>query len=291
MSLAIVGSSGGMKGIFVQGVFNAFEQAGLRADAYAGASASTLPAISAAAKLCDFVGIHYWQRVLSLLHEPNNDLSNVMRTVTREWESPDEPFIRELFKPDTPRLFLPANYVKNPEAASETQNEGARRLGRKLLVAAARQIRTWVDENLEMHLFDTHASENEHQLKPTNLADVSYASTRMIQWQVPAWIEDRPYVDASYNCACPVKEMVEHGYSEVIAISTEVGDLYRDIFTDQIIPDEIDGVPIHVVRPDMDLATIGVDFTECTEEGLFAAFEHGQKKGFEFMEQWGKQTK
>jgi hypothetical protein len=286
MSLAIVGSSGGMKGIFVQGVFNAFEQGGLRADAYAGASASTLPAISAAAKLCDFVGIHYWQRVLMLLHQPQNDLSNVMRMVTREWESPDEPFIRELFKPNTPRLFLPANYVKNPEAAAQTQHEGARRLGRQLLVSAARHDRTWVNENLELHLYDTQAEDGGYRVKPDNLADVSYASTRMIHWQVPAWIEGQPYVDASYTCVCPIAEMVDYGYTEVLAISTEIGPLYRDIFTDQLIPDAIDGVPIHVVRPDVDLGTMGVDFTDCTEAGLVAAFEHGQAMGFAFLEGW-----
>lgn len=287
MSLVIVGSSGGMKGIFVQGVFNAFEEAGLRADAYAGVSASTLPAISAAAKLCDFVGIHYWQRVLTLLHQPENDLSNVMRTVTREWESPDEPFVRELFKPNTPRLFLPANFVKNLDAAMQTQHAGARRLGRKLLVSAAKHDRTWVDENLELHVYDTQAGEDGFRLIPENLADVSYASTRMIHWQVPAWIEGQPYVDASYTCACPVAEMVDYGYTQVIAISTEIGPLYRDIFTDQIVAESIDGVSIHVVRPDFDLATIGVDFTDCTADGLFAAFEHGQEKGRAFLAEWG----
>jgi hypothetical protein len=179
MSLAIVGTSGGMKGIFVQGVFSALEGAELRADAYAGASASALPAISAAGRLCEFVGVRYWQRVLALLHQPGTDLSNVMRTVTREWESPDEPFIRELFKPEAPRLILPANYVNNLYAATQTQNAEAKRLGRQLLISAARHDRTWVNENLELHLFDTHAERNSLRLKPENLADVAYAAARI----------------------------------------------------------------------------------------------------------------
>lgn len=281
MSIAVVGCSGGMKGVFIQGVLNALETGGLYADAYAGASASALPAAGAVAKLCNFVGIDYWRKVQALLKQPGNDLSHVMRILSREWASPDEPFIRELFQPERARLIIPVNYVKDPKAATQTQSKGSRRLGRKLLLDIARKTRAWVDVNLELHLYDTHGET--HRITPDNLMDAAYASLRMLHWTVPAWIDGKPYVDASYTCACPVPEMVALGYSPVIAIWTEAGPLYRDIFGDQIVPDVMDGVPIHVIRPDMDLTEIGVDFTQCSDEGLGAAFRHGEEKGREFL--------
>jgi predicted acylesterase/phospholipase RssA len=281
MSVAVVGSSGGMKGIFVQGVLNAFETEGFRADGYAGASASALPALSAAAGLCNFVQYHYWQRVQRLLQEPGNDLSHVMHTVTHEWNAPNEPFKRELFQSGRPRLFIPANFVKS-SAAELTQSEKSRRLGRQLLIDIGRKDRTWVNENLELYLFDTQS--DEHALTPDNLSDVAYASTRMIQWALPAWINGQPYVDASYTCAFPVAEMVARGYSEVIGISTEVGPAYRDIFADEAIPQTLNGVPIRLIQPEYELKDIGVDFTSCTAEGLIAAFQHGQAQGRAFLQ-------
>jgi len=281
MSVAIVGSSGGMKGIFVQGVLNALETNGLRADAYAGASASALPAISAAAGLCNFVQYHYWQRVQLLLQQHGQDLSHVMHTVTHEWNSAAEPFKQELFKPGRPRLFIPANFVKST-AAELTQSEKSRRLGRQLLIDIGRKDHTWVDEHLELHLFDTHS--DQHPLTPDNLSDVAYASTRMIQWALPAWIEGQPYVDASYTCAFPIAEMIASGYTEVIGISTEVGPAYRDIFANEVIPEALNGISIQLIRPEYELKEIGVDFTSCTADGLIAAFQHGEAQGRAFLQ-------
>lgn len=287
MTLVVVGCSGGMKGVFVQGVFNALESARVRADAYAGASASALPAVSAATYLCGFVGVHYWQRVRELLDAPGNDLSHVMRQVSREWDGPGEPFNERLFQsPGSARLFIPANFVKSRAAAAITQGGASRRLGRRLLLAASRHEREWVDDNLELHLFDTHAPPGAPRLTPANLADVAYASSRMLHWAVPAWVHGQPYVDASYTCACPLDEMIAHGYDEIVIISTETGPLYRDIFADTILPEAVDGVSIHVIRPDMDLKTIGVDFASCTAEGLLEAFAHGEAKGCTFLDGW-----
>lgn len=286
MSLAIVGSSGGLKGVFVQGVLNAFETEGFFADAYAGSSASALPALSAAAKLCDFVGVHYWQRVVEQLREKGSDLSDVMWAVTQEWRSSTDLFWRSLFQPGAPRLFIPANFVKTAQAAAQTQGEQARRLGRTLLVAIARKDRRWIEENLQLHLFDTQAPDNTHRLTVDNVFDVAFASTRMIHWKTPAWVEEKPYVDASYTCACPAADLIKYGYRKIIVVATEIGALYRSIIADQVIPDSIDNVPIYVVRPGIDLKKIGVDYTACTDEGLLAVFRHGQEMGHNFLAQW-----
>jgi hypothetical protein len=45
-------------------------------------------------------------------------------------------------------------------------------------------------------------------------------------------------------------------------------------------------VPIYVVRPGIDLKEIGVDYTECSDEGLLAVFRHGEEMGREFLAQW-----
>jgi hypothetical protein len=207
-----------------------------------------------------------------------------MHAVTREWDAPDEPFKGTLFQPGSPRLFIPANFVKTPDAADLTQSDKSRRLGRQLLLDIGRHNRAWVDEHLELHLFDTHS--DPYRLTPDNLNDVAYASTRMIHWRVPAWIEGRPYVDASYTCAAPVWEMVQRGYTAIVVISTEVGVAYRDIFADTIIPAELDGVPIHKICPDRELTGMGVDFTACTDAGLLAAFQHGEAQGRAFLSAW-----
>jgi hypothetical protein len=183
------------------------------------------------------------------------------------------------------RLFIAANLVRNAQAAAQTQGQNARRLGRQLLVQAARKYRAWVDDNLQLQLFDSQAKDGP-RLTPDNLSDVSFASTCMIHWAVPAWVNGEPYVDASYTCVCPVNEMVAYGYTRVIAIATDPGSLYRDIFADQEIPSILRGVPIHIVRPDMDLKEIGVDYTTCTQHGLIAAFEHGIQKGNELLAEW-----
>jgi hypothetical protein len=107
----------------------------------------------------------------------------------------------------------------------------------------------------------------------------------MIQWSVPAWINGQPYVDASYTCSLPVAEMVALGYTAVIAISTEIGDAYRDIFADEVIPEVLNGVPIKIIRPEYELKEIGVDFTSCTRDGLVAAFQHGEAQGLAFLGQ------
>jgi hypothetical protein len=247
MSLSIVGCSGGLKGVFVQGVFNAFEKEGLFAEAYAGSSASALPAMSAAGKLCNFVGVRYWQRVVELLRQRGSDLSEVMWTVTQEWRAPSEPLIHRLFQPGTPRLFIPANFIKNVHAAMQTQGDQARRLGRKLLLAVARKDHQWIEENLQLHLFDSQAPDDAHRLTPDNVFDVAFASTRMIHWRIPAWVEGKPYVDASYTCACPVLELLAYGYQEIVVVTPEIGLLYRSIFADQVIPETVDDVSISVV--------------------------------------------
>jgi predicted patatin/cPLA2 family phospholipase len=140
---------------------------------------------------------------------------------------------------------------------------------------------------LRAHLFDTAASDEEHLLTPGNIEEIIYASTRMLHaWTIPAWIAGRPFIDGCYTCACPAVEMARHGYREVIAIATEPGILYRDIFQSEPIPLVWQDVPIHIIRPTIDPAKLGADFTDVTDEGLVAGYEHGLEIGRMFVEEW-----
>src|SRR6266849_6850323 len=251
-SLAVACSAGGFKGIFVHGVLSSLEAAGVRANAYAAASSSVFPSICAVIRQAGEVGLRYWRSALGTLEQPGNGMSEVVLASIAESGST---LLSLLFRQDAPRFFIATSAVKTIEGAEQSQGDGARRLGRRLLLQAARGDRSWADEHLRAHLFDSAASDEEHLLTIDNIKEVIYASTRMLHaWTIPAWIDGHPYIDASYTCACPAVEMAQAGYGEVIAVATEPGELYyRDIFGREPIPDVWEGAPIHVIRPERDL--------------------------------------
>jgi hypothetical protein len=188
-----------------------------------------------------------------------------------------------------PRIVLATSAVITGEAAQITQGDGARRLGRRLLLQAARGDRSWADSHLQACLFDTASSDEPYRLTSANMDEVIYASTRMLHaWNIPAEIAGRPYIDGYYTCACPAIEMAQRGYREVIAIANEPGVLYHDIFQSEPIPDNWQGIPIHVIRPEIDPAMMGAGFTDVTDEGLVAGYQHGLEVGRKFVEQWKK---
>jgi hypothetical protein len=106
-------------------------------------------------------------------------------------------------------------------------------------------------------------------------------------WTIPAAIENRAYIDASYTCLCPALEMARRGYRTVIAVVNEPGPVYTDMFQNALIPDEWNGIPIHIIQPDRDLATMGADFTTVTEAGLVSVYDYGKTKGREFLQTYG----
>jgi hypothetical protein len=280
-SLAIACASGSFKSAFVHGVLSAFEERGLRANAYAAASASVLPAAWAAIGTARDFGVDYWQKGIKLLAKPKNGMSQVVKLGIAEFS---QSIGDRLFDSQMPNFFVAATAVITSEAAEQTQGEQAKRLGRRLLVSASKQDRTWADKHLQLALFSSVDANNERSLHADNFDEVAYASSRMLHaWDIPAWIAGKPYLDASYTCLCPAIEMVERGYREVIAIATEPGILYRDMFALEPICDRYKDIPIALVKPDIDSKEFGVDFTKATEEGLLALYRHGEEKGREFL--------
>jgi hypothetical protein len=283
-SLAIASSAGGFKGVFVHGVLSALEAAGIRAGAYAAASASVFPSISAAIGQANEIGLKYWRVALHTLKQPGNGMSEaVLQSIAASGHIlRNEPFL-----PGMPRCFIATSSVITTEGAQLAQGDGARRLGRRLLLQAARSDHSWADQHLQAYLFDTGATKEEHLLTAENIDQVIYASTRMLHaWTIPASVAGRPFIDGCYTCACPAVEMAQNGYREVIAIATEPGVLYRNIFQSEPVPSTWNGVPIHIIRPDIDPATLGADYTDVTDEGLVAGYKHGMEKGKEFLTSW-----
>jgi hypothetical protein len=285
-SLAIATPVGSFKGAFAHGVLTALEEAGIVADAYAAASSSVIPASWAAIGRAKDLGIDYWLAGLSALSQPQQNMSKVVQRGIRVFS---KQLRQDLYQPHTPTLFIATNAVINPTAAAQTQTALAQDLGKRLLRASVHKDRSWVDTNLRFTLFSTHHPESHHRITPNNFPAVAYASSRIMHaWEIPAWIDGKPYVDAAYTCLCPVLAMVAAGYQETIAIANEPGTMYGDMFHIDPIPSHSHGVPIHTIRPDVHLKQLGVDFTKATPDGLVAVYRHGRDKGAEFVSKWNR---
>ena len=249
------------------------EAAGFRAEAYAAASSSTLSAAFAAAGEVRQIDLGIWSEGERIIQQTGTSMSDAVLAGIRAYG----PRLRELlFRPEASRFYVAASHVRTAEAALMTQGDGARRLGRRLMVEAARRDTRWRDEHLEARLFDTRATDAALRLTAGNFEEVAYASTRMMHaWHIPAFIGGEPYVDASYTCQFPAVEMAERGFDAVLAIATEVAPVARDLFGSAMVPEEWKGVPIVVVCPARDLKEMGVDFQHATAEGLERAFAEG----------------
>ena len=253
--------------------FMRLEAAGFRADAYASASSSTLAASFAAAGQVQQLDLAIWNEGEDILQQAGTSMSDAVLAGIRTCA----PRLREsLFHPDASQFYIAVSHVRTPEAAAITQGDGARRLGRRLMVEAARHDATWRDQHLEARLFDTRSSDPALRITPENFEEVAYATTRMMHaWHIPASIDGEPYIDASYTCQCPAIEMAERGFDTVLAIATEPAPVARDFFATALIPDQWNGVPIVTICPRRDLKEIGVDFRHATPDGLRQAFSEG----------------
>ncbi len=282
-SLAIATPVGSFKGAFAHGVLTALEEAGIVADAYAAASSSVIPTSWAAIGQARNLGINYWLAGWDALQQPQPNMSKIVQRGIRIFS---QQLRQHLYQPHIPTLYIATNAVINPTAAAQTQSHQAQDLGKSLLRASVQKDRSWVDANLKFTLFSTHHPEP-YRITPNNFPAVAYASSRIMHaWEIPAWIEGKPYVDAAYTCLCPAMAMVSAGYQETIAISNQPGTMYQDMFHIDPVPHQYHGAPIHFIRPDVPLKELGVDFTKATPDGLIAVYRHGREKGLEFISRW-----
>jgi hypothetical protein len=277
--VAIACSVGGFKGVFLHGVLSAFEEMGFRAGAYAAASSSVVPAAAAAIGTTRDLGFNHWREGLRIINAGGQGMSGL---ALEGIERATPLIVDRLFRAESPRFLIATNIV-DVEGENETQGRSARRLGRLLLLSAARGDRSWIDRHLTLQLFDSKSTGENPALSADNFKEVAYASSRMLHaWDIPAWVGERAYVDAFYHCACPAIEAAALGYSKVIAISNEPV-LYKDIFQIEAIQPSYNGTSIQIIRPSYDPVEHGVNYTTATFDGLERVFYHGADMGHSFL--------
>lgn len=281
-TIGIACASGTFKGVFTHGVLAAFENQKIKPLGIGCSSSATVSGCFFVANQVEKIGADYWKNVVT---KRNNGIS--MSQITFETIEQYASLVKNaiLINEESPLLSIATSYVTNEAAAEKTQTEIAKKFGRRLLLSAMKKNRGWVDENLSTVYFSNKDIKNHKNLTKENFEEVLYATSRMLhEWDIPAWIEDKPYVDASYTCLCMVEEVKKLGCELVIAIGTEPSGINLDLFTEDFIKEEKgEEQELRMILPDFDLKDIGVDFTKATIEGVEQAYEHGYKKGLEFI--------
>jgi len=282
VKIGIACSAGGPKGVFVHGVLVAFAEAGLKAHIYGAASSTAIVAAFAATGQVGMLrGSTYWKERHARRIRNDYDIGK------SELESLPEATAGlsvKLFKSDSVAYAVAVSAVITKEAEELTQGPQARRLGKQLIISTRKRDKSWAEKNLELRLYETGSKDAQYRLTPQNLTEVLYATTRMLHAsKTPAWIEGFPCIDASYLCECPAVELAQRGCDKVIAISPEAGQVYRDFFRAEKLPSSYGKTPILVVQPLLNLAEIGVDYMNVTDEGSEKAYELGLRAGTEFL--------
>jgi hypothetical protein len=284
--LGITVASGMLKGVFSHGVLSAFEEHGLRADGYGAASSSTLSCGLAAAGQARQVGVGYWHEAASTAA-----VDGMSKVVLDSIAKYGPMFKDRLFASGAPRFLVATSRVITETAEARTQGPEAAALGMSLLKDVVTRNRTWVDENLVAEVYDTQPDGARRALTADNFDEVAYASTRMLHaWEVPATVAGEPHVDASYTCSCPARELAESGMETVVAISTEHKSFYRDLYRTETIVDgaQLCGAKVLVIKPPVNLSTLGVDFANASASGLSVCYELGVEVGTKFLAEFGE---
>lgn len=279
-SIAICCMSGGYKNVFTHGVLKAFEDNGFRAEIYAACSSSVLIAAYAAIKKVNALNLSLWEDGYVISQENGNQSEAMLQSIQKlstEIQS-------DLWQSDSSRLLIATSLVKTEEAAALTQSDKAKRLGQMQLINALKHKSDWKDKNLELQIFDTDTESNNQLLTRDNFKEVAYATTRMLHaWNIPAFINNQPYIDGSYTSLCPVASLAVLGYKEILCIVPEKDKVVYDLFSDEEIPSHIEGSVIEFIKPDRQLREMGVDFYTLTSDGLDEVYSHGYEKGLDYL--------
>ncbi len=283
MKISIACSAAGGKGVFVHGVLAAFAEAGFKAHIYGGASSTAIVAAFAATGQLEMLrGSAYWKERHARYVQNDYDIG---KTILESIPEADAALRVKLFQPDSAAYTVAVSAVITKEAEELTQGPQARRLGQQLVISTRKREKSWAKRNLELRLYETGSEHVQYRLTPQNLPEVLYATTRLLHaWKIPAWVEGCPCVDPTYLCNCPAVELAQRGCDKVIAISPEEGQVYSDFFRAEKMPSSYGNIPILIVQPLVDLAEMGVNHVNVTDEGLEKAYELGLRAGTEFLQ-------
>ena len=253
-------SAGGFKGVFVHGVLAALEAAGLRASAYAASSVSVFPAGAAVVGRIREEGLAQWTGALAVLEatgRPQAMIDWLTRGLMERTKA-------HLFQPTASNLAIVASQARadlSPDL----------RLGRQLLLAAARHQGEWARQRFSAVSFDSRLG----TLNPDNLLKVVQASTRLLHiWGEAVELEGQRLLDASYSWACPAPALLAYLDGPLVVLATDPGPVQLDIF----------GTPLpqfdHIlVSPDFAPESVGVEILRASPTGLSTLHEHGLEQG------------
>ncbi|WP_162902222.1 hypothetical protein [Facilibium subflavum] len=225
------------------------------------------------------IGVGYWVDVAQ-----KSETLNMSDVVLYSIDNYGKIIKDAIFNKNCAQLLVATSKVITEEARIFTQGDGARKLGRKLLIQALKKDASWVKENLQKVLFSSKEDTNNEKLTFDNFNEVVYASTRMLHaWKTPAWVNNKAFIDGSYTCSCPALELAQQNQFEaIIIISSDPLHCYNDLFQTTLLNQEsVQAKTVHCIYPDFDLKEIGVDYTKATEQGMYDAYDQGFKKGVE----------
>jgi predicted acylesterase/phospholipase RssA len=279
-TIAIACESGGFRCVFVHGVLDALEEAGVRAVAYAAASASVLPAALAAIGSARETGVGYWHAALEVRMREGNGMSEMVLAGLARYAPQIEDL---LFANDAPRFVIAVSEVVDRLVAEGTQGALASRMGREQLLAMARGDASWADASLRAVMFDTSGDED-RRLDRANFREAAYASSRMLHaWRVPATIAGRPYIDASYTVGFPARVLADGSAATIVAIATGTAPAFTNLYRSEPLGDHVGTVPIELIAPPGDLKELGVDFTTASIDGLDRGYALGRECAIEWL--------
>lgn len=279
---AIIGASGSFKGIFVQGVLNAFEEKAFFAETYVSASSSTIPiALASMKSIKSLDSLEYWIKMYSEYRSNGFDIAKAILQGIDDLS----PQMIEIFNTET-ELLIGLSEVMTKEAAELTQSDKARQLGKELLIATRNRDSSWAKQHLKQIFASTKAKDQDIPITKSNFKSVLYATTRMMHaWKYPALVDSRPMIDASYTCSCAAIEMLEKGFDQVIAIVPEIGKVSHDFFNSYYLNDHPKADQIVFIQPSVELKTLGLDYLKVKDGAFEKGFEIGYKSGLKFLNQ------
>jgi predicted acylesterase/phospholipase RssA len=146
--LAIVISSGTLKGVYGQGVLSALEERGVTPAAWGCASSSVVSACFAAVGKSRELGLEYWKRTAK--QSQGGGMSRVVKGSIQEY---GQMFKDSLFTGEAPRMLIAVSYVNNPAAREITQTSKAKLQAKRILLDLYRGNTEWVDQNLTQVIF------------------------------------------------------------------------------------------------------------------------------------------
>src|ERR1700739_1096229 len=80
-------------------------------------------------------------------------------------------------------------------------------------------------------------------------------------------------------------ELVGLGYQKILVVDVETGTTHASLGRKRVVePGKTGSSEVLIIRPDVDLKSIGVEYLKANEEGMIRAYRKGYEDGISAME-------